>query len=294
MSQLIHVQHQSEIASLRVTLENLTEQLDFTKGVIPAVDRCFDNQETTNGHCSTHGDYTQVRIWMEFRGRVSDKRSRCPDCIATDIQKCNSALNDLIVASLLEDARIAPRFEHCCFDNFEAVTEGAKRNLSLMKSYAEAWPEVSEKGSSLILMGRCGTGKNHLAVSLARQLIERHHATVCITSVMRIIRAIKRSWGRNADITEDEVIDYYVNRDLLIVDEVGIQFGSETEKILLFDIVNTRYELMKPTVLISNLTLSEVAQAIGERLVDRMAEGEGATLVFDWESYRNRSGVTNV
>ena len=74
--------------------------------------------------------------------------------------------------------------------------------------------------------------------------------------------------------------------DLLILDEVGVQFGSDAEKLILFEIINTRYQDMKPTILISNLTLVELGKYIGERVVDRMREGGGAILSFDWDSYR--------
>ena len=45
----------------------------------------------------------------------------------------------------------------------------------------------------------------------------------------------------------------FIRPDLLILDEVGVQFGSETEKMILFEIINGRYEQLKPTIVISNL-----------------------------------------
>ena len=44
----------------------------------------------------------------------------------------------------------------------------------------------------------------------------------------------------------------FIRPDLLILDEVGVQFGSETEKMILFEIINGRYEQLKPTIVISN------------------------------------------
>jgi len=43
---------------------------------------------------------------------------------------------------------------------------------------------------------------------------------------------------------------------------------------------------MKPTILISNLSEQELGIYIGERVLDRMMEGQGAIIAFDWESYR--------
>ena len=43
---------------------------------------------------------------------------------------------------------------------------------------------------------------------------------------------------------------------------------------------------MRPTILISNLTEEELGKYIGDRIIDRMKEGQGAVIKFDWESYR--------
>jgi len=108
--------------------------------------------------------------------------------------------------------------------------------------------------------------------------------------VMRIIRAIKRTWSKESDMSEDELLRLYTSRDLLIIDEVGLQYGTDAEKIILFDILNTRYERMLPTILLSNLTPAQISDAIGERLTDRMVEGGGTELIFNWESYRKQKG----
>lgn len=60
------------------------------------------------------------------------------------------------------------------------------------------------------------------------------------------------------------------------------------KKMILFEIINTRYEKMRPTILISNLTREELVTFIGERVLDRMSDGGGCTLAFTWESYRSK------
>ena len=74
--------------------------------------------------------------------------------------------------------------------------------------------------------------------------------------------------------------------DLLILDEVGVQFGSDTEKLILFDVLNERYEKRRPTLVLSNLSLPDVEQYLGERIFDRLREDGGEAVVFDWESHR--------
>ena len=59
-----------------------------------------------------------------------------------------------------------------------------------------------------------------------------------ITDVMRLTRAVKSTWRHNAEMTEEDVIERFASLDLLIIDEVGVQFGSPTEMTILQEIIN--------------------------------------------------------
>jgi DNA replication protein DnaC len=290
MSYMISDNRKRDIQSLGATMGNLAEELAFAGGEVATTDRCYDKQETKSATCNLHGNYQKTRIWMEFRGRVSEKLSRCPVCIQKEIDAAAQTKTAIQIDILLEEACIAPRFEACEFSNYEVVCDGAAKCLSILKAYAAAWPEMLENGTSLILTGKPGTGKNHLVTALVKNIIRNHQSTVLMTSVMRIIRAIKRTWSKESDTTEDALVGLYTSRDLLVIDEVGLQYGTDAEKIILFDILNTRYERMLPTILLSNLTPAQISDAIGERLTDRMVEGGGTELIFDWGSYRKQKG----
>ena len=116
--------------------------------------------------------------------------------------------------------------------------------------------------------------------------METHKKSAIFTTVMKAIRRVKETWNKNSEESETQAIDAFIWPDLLVLDEIGVQFGSETEKQLLFDILNERYEKRKPTILISNLPLKEVVAFIGERVFDRMKEDSGQSLVFNWSSHR--------
>ncbi|MGP2410170.1 ATP-binding protein [Yersinia sp. 2553 StPb PI] len=265
---------------------DLEAELNFSSGIIATEDRHFTRGFDETQNCPTHGNYTSIGLTCQFSDRVVERRSRCPDCISDEINQVGGQIQDIRIKRLTAEAHISPRFEHCNFDNYQPVNEKAASNLEVCKSYATHWPQVKGSGTSLLLCGSCGTGKNHLAVAMTKQIINEHQDSVLLTSVMRITRAIKRTWQKDSENTEDDIYHLYSSLDLLIIDEVGVQFGSEAEKLILFEIINTRYENFRPTILISNLTVSELTDVIGERIVDRMSEGGGATLVFNWDSFR--------
>lgn len=290
----IPTQRGTDIQSLKIKISELQEEMRFAGGKPSDLDRCFDRRETVTGTCEKHGEFKQLRIWTEYSGRMAEKFSRCPSCIHAELEAAQNKLRAIQTEILTERANIPERFAGCSFENYQAVNKSAQDNLSILRDYASAWPQMLDAGTSLILTGRPGTGKNHLAVALAKSIIEQHQATVLLTSVMRIIRAVRSTWEKGSERSEEDVIALYTGMDMLIIDEIGIQYGSESEMIILFDIMNTRYERMLPTVLISNLSLPQISQVIGDRLTDRMVEGGGATLVFDWPSYRSQKGAPAV
>lgn len=70
-----------------------------------------------------------------------------------------------------------------------------------------------------------------------------------------------------------------------MLDDVGAGHGSEAELVQLLEIVDLRYRLEKPTVVLSNLVATALKPALGDRLYDRLREG--ATIkACNWASMR--------
>lgn len=236
--------------------------------------------------CTTHGEYRAAVVM----GRAAP----CPECmrekIAADTEEAVRVLSaeQLRQAAqhLLKRAAIPPRFADRRLDTFIVQSEGQGKALGVAQRYANEFDKAS--GQSLIFCGGVGAGKTHLAVGIAHELIERQ--CLCIfTSVIGAIRSVKETYSRNSDATEREALDALIKPDLLILDEVGVQFGSDAEKLILFEIINGRYENMKSTIVISNLAMDKLSEYLGERVVDRLREGGGKMVVFDWPSYRRQA-----
>lgn len=288
---MLNLNQMHERTELKSRQEQLTEELAFAvEGVKPFhYERWQEGAESAI--CDTHGEYSRrVLTGPEFRGVPGVKRSGCPVCIRHELAETESSLRNLRVAGLLNDAGIARRFDSSEFKNYQPVNQDAAKNLSACQRYAENWPGVFAAGTGLVMTGSCGTGKNHLAVSMVKSVIRNHLARVEITDVMRLTRAVKSTWRNDSANTEEEVIGHYASLDLLIIDEVGVQFGSQSESVILQEIINARYESVLPTILISNLTFAQLSDAIGERAVDRITNGGRNRLAFNWGSYRSNTG----
>ena len=248
-----------------------------------------DRKPPETRHCETHGDFEATNV---FGGIWT----QCPVCDkikkdADDKRKAEKEAREAQerIQHRLGRAGIPPRFRDRTLENFMASTEPQKRALAFCSTYVASFTEVLATGRSAIFTGRPGTGKTHLAAAAGMALLEQNR-TVLFTSVLRAIRRVKDSWRRESEETETDAVKAFVAPDLLILDEVGIQFGSETEKLLMFDILNERYEMRRPVLLLSNLAIKDAQAYLGERIFDRLREDGGEHIPFDWESYRGRHG----
>ena len=181
---------------------------------------------------------------------------------------------------------IPRRYRSAGFEEY--ITHGKQdreRAKRIAVSFAERFDEVSEKGVSLIFTGNPGTGKTHLACAIANKVMKGGR-TVSLTGVPAMMRAVRETYRDDPRNTESEVIASLANVDLLIIDEVGVQAGSNHELRVMFDILNERYQDVKPTILISNLPESHLEDYIGTPALDRFHENGGAIVSFCWESFR--------
>lgn len=238
--------------------------------------------------CPTHGTYAAKIVQIGQRTIVGS----CPACRAAQ-EAADEARAKTIqteadrrrIEQLFNRAGIPPRFQKRTFDNYEAKGEGQERALRVSRTYVESWASVSENGTCLIFSGQPGTGKTHLACAIANALIAKGVASL-FTTVSDAMRSIKRSYDKDADVSENEAIHAFVEPRLLILDEVGGSKGSDHEMQLMFDIINKRYEHARPTVILTNLDATALREHLSERVTDRLREGGGKLVTFTWASHR--------
>lgn len=252
------------------------------------LDKLIKERPTEERNCPEHGAYTSTNF-------IGEHWTVCPKCMM--IQRDREAKEQLAADEKLRQERIASkwkakitgaaipeRFKDRTLESYVAKTSGQQKALAFATEYAENFDLVLREGRSAIFVGKVGTGKTHLAIGIALSIMQQQRSALFVT-VQRLIRRVKDSWHTKEE-TESQVVDVFASPDLLVLDEVGVQFGSEFEKQVLFDVLNTRYENRKPSILLSNIPKEQLSDYLGERVTDRLRENGGKVIGFDWESYR--------
>ena len=235
--------------------------------------------------CDKHGEFTREDM---FRYDVG--ANECPKCHEErqkafwHEQKVKTAMRFFQTSS-----GVPARFQDSGFEGYMPENEKSEKVVSLLQEYAENFEGHRKLGRSLILCGKTGTGKTHLACAVLRYLAEQHGVCGKYATAYRAVQEIRASY-KSHDLTELQAMDAFIAPDMLVLDEIGVQYGTDSEQLLLFTILNGRYEALRPSIIVSNLTAAEVAKVLGDRVYDRLRENGGGVLAFDWGSWRQKGG----
>ncbi len=242
---------------------------------------------TEEGDCETHGPYAQQRF-----GRAR-YRLGCPSCIAERErqeqlrqEQIRQTQDQWRQEERLDQSGLRGRFRDATFEHFNAADTRQRKVLAACQAFA-AGP--LNEWRSLVLVGPCGTGKTHLGAAMALTTIARG-TSARMASAREIVRALRATWRRGSEADEESVISDYAGCGLLVVDELGVGFGSDGELTQLLDVIDRRYQLQRPIVAITNLSTKDLHTAVGDRIYDRLAE-TATVRACDWPSYRRRGGA---
>ena len=167
-------------------------------------------------------------------------------------------------------SQIPPRFKNATFDNFICKTDEHRSAVSFLK-----------KGKSIALYGKNGTGKTHLAFATLRHLVENGYKVKYILA-FELFDLVRDSFSDSRLKTEIEELNKI---PYLIVDEIDKKFGTQTEFLALYKLINYRYNFNLKTMLISNAEKEDLIEVIGLASFDRIIQ-DGAAINLDGENFR--------
>lgn len=125
------------------------------------------------------------------------------------------------------------------------------------------------------LWGGTGSGKTLLACVILNELIFRYGVTCKYAKVNKdFLSAIRDTYQSDSEThgQERSIEKEFANVDVLIIDDFGVQKESEFNNRKLYDLIDSRYEQEKLTLLTSNHSLIEWRDRGQGRIYSRLME----------------------
>lgn len=202
------------------------------------------------------------------------QQEHCESCaaIVAEEQKREGAIRERQekIAKLTKESGMIGIMHKMTFESFNQQRRG--KIYEVAKQYAEDFTPQTNTG--LIFFGRAGAGKTHLAMAIARHVIEQKQLGARVARTVELLADIRKTFsehdGYRAE-NETELIQKLAYVPLLVLDDLGAEKISDWVKEVFYRIIDQRWLEQKPIIVTTNLNLKELEEKIGDRIVSRIA-----------------------
>lgn len=149
---------------------------------------------------------------------------------------------------------ITEQFKKQTLDNF--ITNETNKNMKYVAQRFIQGFGNTKKG--IIFVGKNGTGKTHISVAIVNELIKQNIPILFGT----LTDLTEKYTGSYKDHTEIELIKLYAKVDLLIIDDLGVEYMNDWMLSKLFVIVNERMKNELPIIITTNYELEQLKQRL--------------------------------
>ena len=162
-----------------------------------------------------------------------------------------------------------PLLREMTFDNFDKrrlnLTAEEQRNLEEAYKLARSFAQAPE--GWLVLLGRNGCGKTHLAAAIANYQLGKGKPVFFVV-VSDFLDHLRSAFSPESKVTYDELFEKVKKAPLLILDDFGEQSSTPWAQEKLYQVINYRYNARLPTVITTCFALEELESRIGSRMAD--------------------------
>ena len=189
--------------------------------------------------------------------------------------------------------QVGPRYARCTLDGFEVYGQAAiqakqKAILGQIRAFRDDLHLHLERGSSLVLFGPPGTGKDHLMMATLRDAVLGHGCTGQWISCADLFGQVRDQMGSKD--TEASLLNALARPQVLAISDPVPPFGDLTnhQATMLFRLIDARYRHRRCTWITVNVAdSSEAKQRVGHAVIDRLLH-QATGLHCSWPSFRER------
>lgn len=149
------------------------------------------------------------------------------------------------------------------FDDFDLDVDGMREAYDTAMAFA-----LEPNHRWLFLYGPCGTGKTHLAVAIAKHVMDTHQMQVYFAVVPDLLDHLRATFDPRSGSAYDDRFTLIRSAQLLVLDDLGTENATPWAREKLYQIINHRYVEQMPTVITSNVDQRKVDDRIMSRILD--------------------------
>ena len=175
-----------------------------------------------------------------------------------------------LAEDILNKSGIGKEFRNKRFDNFDF-----SRNMAVMKGYKSAMEYENQfldientRCNSIMFLGQVGSGKTHLSMAIANELMDRGIGVIYM-GYRDAITNIKQNMLDS--VYYNRVMNRYKNARVLYVDDLFKGKITDSDINIMFELINHRYFNNLPMIVSSECSvgrLLDIDEALGSRLVE--------------------------
>ena len=161
--------------------------------------------------------------------------------------------------------------------------------MKVARDYVDKWSDALSGNTGLVLWGDVGTGKTFFAACIANALVEQN-VSVKMTNFSTILNDLYAESDKNKYL--DRLNDY----SLLIIDDLGIERGTEYALEQVYNVIDIRYKSGRPLIVTTNLTLDELKYPTDiphKRIYDRVL-GMCVPVMFNGVNFRKEEAAAKM
>lgn len=195
----------------------------------------------------------------------------------------NREINELL-HTFKEKSLMNRDLEEATFEGYRPQNSSQKEALDKAKEYVANFDKV--KG--LLLQGRPGLGKSHIAASIVKEIVQQKHTGIFI-SLPRLMTELKATYNKNSNLSELDILTALQKVDLLVMDDLGVEWEKKKDQAFswaqkkIYEVVDSR--IGRATIYTTNFTGKDLMDMYGERDFSRMVQN-CEPIKMDGQNYR--------
>lgn len=172
--------------------------------------------------------------------------------------------------NILKNSGISEAFRKKTFENFNySINLHTVHAFTKASEYVNDFEDIKEERcNSIMFIGAVGSGKTHLSLAIANDLMDKHIGVIympyreAITNIKQCIMD-QENYNR--------VMNRYKRAKVLLIDDLFKGAITNSDINIMFEIINYRYFNHKPVIISSEKNAKEllnIDEAIGSRVIE--------------------------